>query len=151
MSKEAKILIVEDDTDLTEAMKVTLEAEHYRVFSTTTPEEGLSIAKKEKPDLIILDVMFGEDDRSRGFDCAMKIKQDRQLAPIPILMVTSINVRYPEFHFSPQSDGEYLPVDDFVDKPAKPKELVEKVRKLLAIGVSKWVNWPHPADEKNKG
>ncbi len=69
---------------------------------------------------------------------------DKKLAPIPILMVTAINVRYPEFQFSPESDGEYLPVDDFIDKPAQPKELIQKVQKLLETKVSKWVNWPNP-------
>ena len=147
MKEEATILIIEDDTDLIEAMKITLEAENYRILSATDPEEGINAAKKEKPDLVILDVMFGEEDIIKGFDYAVKMKQDKALAPIPILMLTAVNVRHPTFHFSPDSDGEYLPVDEFIDKPAQPEELVEMVKKLMQMKISKWVNWPNPTDQ----
>ncbi len=148
MSKKEKILIIEDDTDLIEAMKVTLEAEQYQILSVTDPEDGVKIAKKEKPNLIILDVMFGEKERTQGFEYALKIKQDQVLAPIPILMVTAVNIRYPTFGFSPEKDGEYLPVDDFIDKPAQPEDLVDKVKKLLKMKTSKWVNWPNSTNKK---
>jgi DNA-binding response OmpR family regulator len=146
-----KILIIEDDLDLTEAIRITLEAENFNVFSSVDPEKGIALAQKEKPDLIILDVMFGEDEKIRGFDYAVKMKMDKALAPIPILMVTSVNIRFPEYQFSTESDGEYLPVDDFIDKPAQPEKLVEKVRALLDMKVSKWVNWPNPKNQENKG
>jgi len=147
MAGAAKVLIIEDDTDLIEAMRVILEAERYTVITATEPVKGIELATKDKPDVIILDVMFGEDERARGFDYAVKMRMDKSLASIPILMVTSINVRYPEFQFSPESDGEFLPVDDFIDKPAQPKELIQKVQKLLEAKVSKWVNWPNPPDQ----
>ena len=138
MAPRKKILIIEDDTDLIEAMKVTLRAENYKVISSTDPEKGFVAAKKEKPDIVILDVLFGKDDKAKGFDYAVKMRSEKTLSSIPILMVTSINVRYPEFKFSPDTDGEFLPVDDFIDKPAKPKELVDKVKKLIDAKVSKW-------------
>ncbi len=147
MNKEATILIIEDDTDMIEAMKITLEAENYRILSATDPEEGINAAKKEKPDLVILDVMFGEEEKIKGFDYAVKMKQDKALAPIPILMLTAVNVQHPTFRFSPDSDGEYLPVDEFIDKPAQPEELVEKVKKLMQMKISKWVNWPNTTDQ----
>ena len=105
------------------------------------------LLKKEKPDLVILDVMFGEEEKIKGFDYAVKMKQDKALAPIPILMLTAVNVQHPTFHFSPDSDGEYLPVDEFIDKPAQPEELVGKVKKLMQMKISKWVNWPNPTDQ----
>lgn len=147
MKEEATILIIEDDTDMIEAMKITLEAENYRILSATDPEEGINAAKNEKPDLVILDVMFGEEEKIKGFDYAVKMKQDKALAPIPILMLTAVNVQHPTYRFSPDSDGEYLPVDEFIDKPAQPEELVEKVKKLMQMKISKWVNWPNPADQ----
>jgi DNA-binding response OmpR family regulator len=148
MGVEKKILIIEDDTDLIEAMKITLEAGRFKVISATDPEKGFSIAGEEKPDLIILDVMFGEKEKVKGFDYAVKLKNDKVLAPIPILMITSVNMRYPEFHFSPESDGEYLPVDDFIDKPAKPNDLIEKVKRLIEMKTSKWINWPNPPPQE---
>lgn len=143
MAERAMILIIEDDEDTVEAMKITLEAENYRVLSAFNPDEGLKMAKDERPDLIILDVMFGKKEKSKGFDYAIKMKQERALAPVPILMVTAINVRRPEFGFSTETDGEFLPVDDFIDKPAQPEDLVGKVKKLLALKTSRWVNWPN--------
>lgn len=142
MSDRKSILIIEDDPDVVAVMKVTLEAEHFTVVSADDVDEGLTQAEKLKPDLVILDVMFGSQEKTKGFDCAIKMKQSKLLAPIPILMITAVNAKRPLFRFSPSTDGEYLPVDDFVDKPAKPKELVQKVNALLEQGTSKWVNWP---------
>ncbi len=142
MSEQAKILIVEDDIDMVEAFRVTLESKNYQVSAAFSPEEGLQKAKEEKPDLIILDVMFGSKRESKGFDYAVKMKEDKTLAPIPILMVTAVNVQNPEFGFSAGTDGEYLPADEFIDKPAQPKDLIQKVERLLEMKVSKWANWP---------
>jgi len=147
MSDGASILIIEDDQDLASSMRVTLEAEKFQVTSVEDPEKGVEEARRKKPDLIILDVMFGESQKTRGFDCALELKQDKVLAPVPILMVTAVNIRHKGFHFSPNTDGEYLPVDDFIDKPAQPEDLVQKVKELLKKGVSKWKNWPHPPSQ----
>ncbi len=143
MRKGSKILIIDDDKDLVEAMKITLEAHKYKIKASYDPEKGFQIAKKEKPDMIILDVIFGSKQKTEGFDYALKIRQDKKLADIPVLMVTSVNRQYENMEFSPDTDNEYLPVDDFVDKPIQPKELVRKVEKLLEMKTSKWVNWPH--------
>lgn len=150
MTEQPKILIIEDDIDMVEAMKITLEAKKYQVNTVFSPEEGFQKAKEEKPDLIILDVMFGSKKQTKGFDYAVKMRQDKMLAPIPILMVTAVNVQNPDFSFFPQSDGEYLPVDDFIDKPAQPEDLVQKVKKLLKMKISKWVNWPEKRKEPNE-
>ncbi len=143
---EKKILIIEDDRDTVEAMRMTLENEGHRVISANDLGEGLKKAHSERPDLIILDIMFGKRETAQGFDFAVKIRQDKDLAPIPILMVSAVNIRHPEFHFSPESDEEYLPVDDFIDKPAQPKELTAKVKNLLAQKFSKWRDWPQKSD-----
>jgi DNA-binding response OmpR family regulator len=146
MDSEVRILVVEDDPDAAEAMKVTLEAQGWTVDTAVDPEKGLGMARKRKPRVIILDVMFGAGEQTKGFDYAVKIRQDKELASVPILMITAVNVRHPGFGFYPESDGEYLPVDDFIDKPAQPRELTEKVGKLLAQQTSKWKNWPDKSD-----
>ena len=91
--------------------------------------------------------MFGGAGEKKGFDYAVKLKQEKVLAPIPILMITSVNLQLPTYHFSPNTDGEYLPVDDFVDKPAPPEVLTEKVKTLLEMKTSKWENWPNPSPQ----
>jgi CheY-like chemotaxis protein len=145
MNSQKKILIIEDDIDMIEAMKVTLESTDRQVIAAYSAEEGFQSAKEKSPDLIILDVMFGKDAKTEGFDYAIKMKQDKTLAPIPILMVTSVNIEHPGFGFSAK-DEEFLPVDDFIDKPAQPEDLISKTEVLLEQKVSKWVNWPNKSN-----
>ena len=85
------ILIVDDDRDVFESMKIVLEAEGYRVDWATNGSEALQKAKAARPDLMILDVMMNSDDE--GFQVTYKMKQDRELSCIPIVMVTSVGSR----------------------------------------------------------
>jgi DNA-binding response OmpR family regulator len=142
MTKTSKILIIEDDTDLVAAMKKMLENKGYETMVAYDPEEGHGKLKQERPDLIILDVMFGNKGESKGFDFANMLRTDKQYSAIPILMLTAINTQKPYFKFSPEKDGEYLPVDSFLDKPVNSEELFSKVESLLSQKVSKWRNWP---------
>jgi len=142
MNEKPRILIIEDDADLVAAMKKMLENKGHNVVVAYNPEEGNEKLKQERPDLIILDVMFGSKGESKGFDFAQKIRNDRQIAGTPILMLTAINTQKPFFNFSPDTDGEYLPVDTFLDKPVKSEELFLKVEDLLRQKTSKWRNWP---------
>ena len=142
MNEKSKILIIEDDTDLVAALKILLETRDYKVSTAFDPEEGNTKLHQERPDLIILDVMFGSKGESKGFDFAQKIRYDKQYADIPILMLTAINTEKPFFNFSPETDGEFLPVDSFIDKPVKTEELYKKVEELINQKISKWRNWP---------
>jgi DNA-binding response OmpR family regulator len=143
MNEKPTILIIEDDVDLVAAMGKMLESKGYNVIIAYDPEEGNEKLKHERPDLIILDVMFGNKGESKGFDFALKIRNDKQNADIPVLMLTAINSEKPYFNFSPDTDGEYLPVDSFLDKPVKSDELFLKVEDLLKQKTSKWRNWPN--------
>jgi DNA-binding response OmpR family regulator len=142
MNEKPKILIIEDDADLVAAMKKMLENKGHKVAVAFDPEEGNEKLKLERPDLIILDVMFGSRGESKGFDFAQKIRTDKQISDIPILMLTAINTEKPSFNFSPDTDGEFLPVDSFLDKPVRSDELFLKVETLLKQKTSKWRNWP---------
>ena len=142
MNEKAKILVIEDDNDLVAAITKILENKGYAAVSAYDPEEGWGKLKQDKPDLIILDVMFGDKGESKGFEFAQKMRYDKQFSDIPILMMTAINAEKPLFNFSPESDGEFLPVDAFLDKPVKSDELFPKVEELLKQKISKWRNWP---------
>jgi DNA-binding response OmpR family regulator len=107
MDKIPKILIIEDDIDLVAAIKKMLENKGYNVFAAYDPEEGDDKLKQEKPDLIILDVMFGSKGESKGFAFATRVRTDREYSDTPILMLTAINTEKPFFNFSPDTDGEY--------------------------------------------
>ena len=142
MNAKSKILIIEDDTDLVAALKILLEARNYQVSTAYDPEEGTSKLYQERPDLIILDVMFGNKGESKGFDFAQKLRFDKLYSDIPVLMLSAINTEKPFFNFSPETDGEFLPVDSFIDKPVKTEELYKKVEELINQKTSKWLNWP---------
>lgn len=144
MNEKPKILIIEDDVDLVAAMKRILESKGFNAKIAYDPDEGKEELKKDEPDLIILDVMFGNKGESRGFDFAQTIKLDKKFASIPILMLTAINTERPSFKFSPDTDSEFLPVDVFLDKPVHSEDLIRKVEELLRQKTSKWKNWPDP-------
>ncbi len=127
-----KILIIEDDPDMVEAVRLPLEASGYELVAAGTAEEGLEKVQEINPDLIILDVML--ETTTAGFQVSLKLRSpdpDSEYADyrdIPILMLTAIHTTTP-LRFGP--DEEYLPVDDFVDKPIDPDVLLNKIANLL--------------------
>lgn len=129
MSANAKILIVDDDPDMVESMKVILESKNYQVSVAKTGEEGLRKVREEKPELVILDVMLETGDK--GFDVAREIKWDPQYKHLPILMLTAIKEKTGLDFMKEAGDEHWLPVDDYCDKPLHPDELVSKVEALL--------------------
>lgn len=145
MKEKSRILIIEDDSDLVAAMKKMLENKGYNVVVAYDPDEGKVKLQEAKPDLIILDVMFGSQGESKGFDFAQTMRSDHDVSHIPVLMLTAINTEKPYFNFSPDSDGEYLPVDSFLDKPVRSDELLHKVEDLIKQKTSRWQNWPDKA------
>ena len=124
-----KILIIDDDPDIVEAMKVVLESRNYQVRVAKTGEEGLREGRRDKPELIILDVMMETSDK--GFDVARELKWDPSYENIPILMLTAIKERTGLDFGKEAGDEHWLPVDDYCDKPLHPDELVSKVEALL--------------------
>lgn len=125
-----KILIIDDDPDFVESIKVILEAKGYKVSSARDREEGLEKTGQVMPDLIIMDVMM--EKMCDGFDLTRKLKTDEKYKDIPILMITSIAEKT-GFEFSSAcGDETWLPVDDYVEKPIKPDELITIAEKLLS-------------------
>lgn len=129
----AKILIVDDDPDLVLAARTVLEAEGHVVEEAYSGDEGLSKVKSVDPDLIILDVMM--ESTTEGFRLAMVLRNPdpsseyAEFAHIPILMLTAIHSTTP-LRFAP--DEDYLPVDDFIEKPFEPEDLAKRVNEKLA-------------------
>lgn len=122
------ILVVDDDIDLVEIIRVTLEREGFAVIDAQSGERGLALAKAEQPSLILLDVMMGHVDE--GFQTAYALRQDDSTCEIPILMLTAVTDRT-GFEFDPTRDKDFLPVDEFIQKPVSPRRLVDLVRKHL--------------------
>ena len=127
MTKKAKILLVDDDVDFVEATKIVLESKPYEIIVAYEGEEGLRKAREEKPDLIILDIIMPVKD---GFTAAEEFKKDPELEKIPIIMLTSYSERGGETSIA-ASRGLTLEAEDYIDKPIKPEELLNRVEKQL--------------------
>ncbi len=126
------ILIIDDDIDLVEIIRVTLENENYEVIDAQNGERGIAMAKEKNPDLILLDVMMSKVDE--GFQVAYELRGDASTKDIPILMLTAV-IDQTGFDFDPDKDADFLPVDEFLEKPISPRKLVDMVRKHLPTSV----------------
>ncbi|TLY16767.1 MAG: response regulator transcription factor [Nitrospirae bacterium] len=117
-----KILIVEDEKDILQLLKLYLEKEGFRTCTATTGLEGLKQLKNERPDLIILDLMLPEMD---GLDVCKRIRGDRETSRIPMIMLTA------KAEESDTIIGLELGADDYVTKPFSPKALTARVKAMF--------------------
>ena len=130
MSK--KIFLVDDDVDLVESMTITLESDGFTVKSQHDDNNLAENIRSYNPDLIILDVMFPDDDGA-GFKMARTIKHHDNIKDIPILMLSGVNKEgdFPGNFTNRDIDDVYMPVSEFVEKPIVPAKLLEKVHSLI--------------------
>lgn len=130
----AKILVVDDDPDVVMSTRLCLEAEGHEVIEAKNGTECLARIRAQRPDLIILDVMM--DTTTEGFQISLMLRSEDPTSEyyafrdIPILILTSIHSTT-SMRFGPTED--YLPVEEFVDKPIDPDDLVQKVKTLLKM------------------
>ena len=124
-----RILIVDDDPDITEAMTVVLESKGYKVAGAANSAEAMKQLQQNRPDLIILDVMM--DTQSEGFVFSRQIKSNSKTKNIPILMITGVKEKVGIDFKDAAGDESWLPVEDFLDKPVRPEVLLAKVAALL--------------------
>ena len=117
-----KILIVDDEKDILEFLSYNLQKEGYEIFRANNGNSALKVAKKEIPELIILDVMMPEMD---GIETCEKIREIESLASTLILFLTARSEEYSELA------GFSAGADDYVTKPIKPKLLNSRVNALL--------------------
>ena len=121
-----KVLLIDDEPDLVEMMKMALEG-RFEVIVAYDGKEGVAKAKAEKPDAIVLDIMMPEKD---GFTACRELKGDPQTASIPILIVTGVAEYFSRTKYKKMS-GMEIEADDFISKPVDPNELVQRVTALL--------------------
>src|SRR6056297_654174 len=134
---DPKILVIDDDPDLVEGIKIALEANGFQVETAENGTEGLEKIKAAAPDLIVMDVMM--DTITEGFQLSQKLKNPdpkseyKAYAQIPILMLTGIPQKM-NMTFSPEKDEDFLPVEAFIEKPIKLDSLIDKIKQMLLTG-----------------
>ncbi|MFC1978292.1 response regulator transcription factor [Chloroflexota bacterium] len=129
MQKQAKILVVDDDPDIREAIRTVLEAHSHQVITAGDGEEGLGKLKEERPDLMILDLLMPRMD---GFAVLRELQDPRRskYSNVPVLILTSVKEDASRRRYELET-GLELNFDDYVEKPLDPHTLVERVEKLL--------------------
>lgn len=121
-NKEFKILLVDDEEDILEFLSFNLTREGYQVFRASSGIEALKIAKKEKPHLILLDVMMPEMD---GMEVCRTLRNTPELQEVLIVFLTARNEDYS------QISGFEAGADDYISKPIKPRVFISRIAAIL--------------------
>lgn len=121
-NKDIKILIVDDEPDILEFMQYNLKKEGYVVLTGKNGREAIEIAKKEKPQLIILDIMMPEMD---GIEACRQLREVPMLKNVIITFLTARNEEYS------QIAGFDVGADDYITKPIKPRVMISRIKALL--------------------
>ena len=131
MGAGSDILIIDDDRDLVNTVRIILESRNHRVRTAYNGDDGFRLIQEQPPDLILLDVMMVTD--TEGFDLAYKLNRNPEYREIPILMVTGFPRKMSEK--GPEAFqhilGEDWPVAGFLEKPIDPEQLLAAVEDLL--------------------
>ena len=125
MTKQERIVVIEDEADILEVLQYNLTREGYRVDTSQSGEEGLERVRDQDPDLVLLDLMLPELD---GIEVCRRLKADPVTSSIPVIMVTAKGE---------ESDvvlGLQMGADDYVTKPFNPRELTARVKAVLRRG-----------------
>lgn len=127
MTKE-RILVVEDDEDILQLLTFTLESAGFEVRAAGTGKDGLELAQKHKPGLVLLDLML---PGMSGLDVCRELKRQPQTEDVPVIMLTARSEEVDRIV------GLELGADDYVVKPFSPRELVLRIRAVLkrTVGV----------------
>jgi len=129
---KAKILVIDDDPDFNDAVTPILESALYDVVTALNPEQGKEKIFSEKPDLILLDIMM--DSLFDGFSLCHAIKTSKEYKEFkdtPIIFVSAVKEKTgSRFSFKGEEQGMAGP-DDYIDKPAKPDDLLARIKRLL--------------------
>jgi len=120
---DKKILVIEDDPSALRLIEYTLQQEGYQVLTVPNGLEGLRKARREEPDLIIIDIMLPGID---GFEVCHRLRAEPQTAKLPILILSA------KAREMDKATGLTVGADDYMTKPADPLEIISRVESLLA-------------------
>lgn len=125
----AYLLLIDDDMDFAQAVGTVLRAQGHEIEIENESEQALPRIQARRPDAVILDVMFPENDTA-GFEVARAIR--RTFGHLPLLLLTGVNQRFPLGFSNQDLDPNWLPADGFLEKPIDFAVLVKKVDEVLA-------------------
>ncbi|MBF0314559.1 MAG: response regulator [Oligoflexia bacterium] len=127
-----KIMIIDDDLDLIEAAKIALEANKFQVVYEISEKKAVAAVIREKPDIVLLDVMFPENPTA-GFEICRELKKLPETTKIPVFILSAINDRFNMcFNKNFAGEGGPLPAKEFIEKPIDPAALISLIQSTLS-------------------
>jgi len=129
VEKQPYILITDDDPDILDNLLTILGSRPYRLATARDGRQCLALIKQERPDLLILDLLMPRMD---GWGVIRELRSDPQYADLPIMVLTTVIEDASRRRYELEV-GLDMDVQDYVQKPAKPAELIQRVEKLLKI------------------
>lgn len=128
MGEKKKILVVDDEEDVVYLLREALEDEGYQTFGAQDGQAALEIVKKEKPDLILLDIMMPKMD---GYTLNQQLKKDEENHDLPVIVITGRGQLRDLFLLNQEA-----PIADFIEKPFPVKMLLGKIEQILRVSDS---------------
>lgn len=134
MENKIKVLVIDDDVDTLDAVRLSLESRGLDVLTADGPDKGLRQLETGHPDAVLLDIMMPHG--TEGFHWVWNVRKhsDSSIRDVPILVMSSIHSAMP-FRFNAgdaDETGDYLPVQGFLEKPADPDEILRKIKSLVS-------------------
>lgn len=125
-----KILVIDDDVQYVDTIKTLLEGSGYEVNVSYKGKDGFEIAKKDKPDLVLLDVMFAGPQGPDGFELSRSFHDTPETKDIPVIIVTGIT-KFFNLGFTYQPDDQWAPVKAIIEKPVTPEKILQEIKKII--------------------
>ncbi len=123
----AKVMMVDDDPDFLDIQRGVLESRGHEVITVEKASEAVETARREKPDVVVVDLMMEEEDA--GFELCYRFKKGEAGFVPPVVMVTGV-ASDPGIPFDGEADGGWIKADAFLNKPIRPEELISTVERL---------------------
>jgi CheY-like chemotaxis protein len=121
-----RILVVDDDPIFLVVCRSILETEGYQVLEAENGSQALEMMRRERPDLVLLDVMMSTT--LEGVDVSKELEADPHLRDVPVVMISSISTSEYASEFP---DDERIPIDSWLSKPIQPEVLLRTVKRFL--------------------
>jgi two-component system, OmpR family, alkaline phosphatase synthesis response regulator PhoP len=141
MTESRQVLVVEDEADIRNLVRYNLEQEGYVVAEAADGEQGLALARKQRPHLVVLDLML---PGMNGLEVCRVLRGDEKTAKMPVVMLTARATEVDKVL------GLEIGADDYVTKPFSPRELLARVKAVLRRAYGAEPERPHQAWERGR-